>query len=46
MVLQEGGGLGQGAASFRHSFVPEGRRSLSEAAAFLKDHARAPEAAR
>jgi len=29
-----------------HSFVPEGRRSLSEAAAFLKEHARAPEAAR
>lgn len=29
-----------------HSFLPEGRRSLSEAAAFLKAHARAPEAVR
>lgn len=29
-----------------HSFLPEGRRSLSEAAAFLKTHARTPEAVR
>jgi epsilon-lactone hydrolase len=28
------------------SFLPEGRRSLSEAAAFLKSHARVPEAVR